>query len=169
MIQDSDRETIEELQDLVRKYRVCYEVWPEYLMVDGQKTHVGFELELCGACEQGHGHFSPVCESCQRTFEDLRQLASRIVPDGEGAVRCEIQPYDRAIHETPKRQFRPEVILTLKILHQCGFDQPVDRCEELCLKEMRKELADLGVPEGSWFSEKTQGVGDDETIGHSQT
>ena len=45
---------------------------------------------------------------------------------------------------------RSEVSLNIKIIHRHGFDQPVDDCEQMCLKEMRRKLAELGVKEGDW-------------------
>jgi hypothetical protein len=154
--QGNSRKTIEQLHQLVRKHEVCYEVWPEYLMVQDNKVQVGFGLELCGT----HGHKSgqrlPGCPQCQQTFEDLRHIANWIMPREERASRYDIQPYDRALREAPKRGFRPEVNLTLKILHREGGDLPVDPCEELCLKEMRGKLAELGVPEGHWRSGQDQ-------------
>jgi hypothetical protein len=61
---------------------------------------------------------------------------------------------DNALRETPKRRFRLEVVLGIRILHRHGFDQPVDECEEVCLKEMRQKLKELGVHESDWQSER---------------
>jgi len=38
--------------------------------------------------------------------------------------------------------------LTLKILHQQGFNDPIDKCEERCLKEIEDTLTTLGVRRG---------------------
>ena len=74
------------------------------------------------------------------------------MPKEERDSRYEIEPYDHALHESPQRKLRPEVVLSMKILHRHGFDQMVDQCEERCLKEMRVKLAMLGVPAGQWRS-----------------
>jgi len=155
MAQADSQPSIERLQDLIQKHRVCYEVWPAYLMVEGKRVQVGFELELCGTHEHEGDQFEPGCPQCHQTFDDLQQIAEWVKPKKARASRYEIQPFDRALRETPKRGFRPEVVLSMKILHRHGFDQPVDECEEFCLKEMQTKLRELGVPEGSWHSHQS--------------
>jgi hypothetical protein len=144
--------TVKLLKDMVEMHQVCYEVWPELLMVKGQQVKVGFNLELAGTHEHGTSTLSPGCPRCIRTFEDLRQIAEWIMPKEERPSCYEIEPYDRALHESAQRKFVPEVVLSMKILHRHGFDQPVDECEERCLKEMRNKLAELGVRAGEWRS-----------------
>lgn len=151
-------EFVERLKELVEKHQVCYEVWPETLLVNGQRVKVGFELQLYGSHQHGKTEFSPGCRLCVETFEDLRQIAERIMPKEERLSLYEIEPYDRSLHLEPKRKFRPEVALTMKILHRHGFDQPVDQCEERCLKEMKEKLEQLGVRQGEWHSGKAPTV-----------
>jgi hypothetical protein len=153
--QDSDK-TVEQLKDLVEMHQVCYEIWPELLIVKGQQVKVGFDLELVGTHEHGTSTLSPGCPRCIRTFEDLHQIAEWIMPKEERPSRYEIEPFDRALHESAQRKFVPEVVLSMKILHRHGFDQPIDACEERCLKEMRGKLAELGVRAGEWRPIKSQ-------------
>jgi hypothetical protein len=141
---------MERLRELVRRHQVCYEVWPECLVVNGHLTKVGFLLELSGIHGKGVGHVLPGCNHCRATFEDLRQIAEWIMPEEERDSYYDVQPFDNALRETPKRKLRPEVVLGMTILHRHGFDQPVDHCEQKCLKEMRQKLTELGVHEGEW-------------------
>ena len=143
-------ETIASLRELVQKHHVCYAVWPEWLLIRGKLVKVGFDLELSGTHEHGTSTFSPGCPKCIRTFEDLHKIADWIMPKEERASRYEVEPYDHALRESPQRGFVPEVVLSMKILHRHGFDQPVDECEERCLKEMRSKLVELGVRAGKW-------------------
>ncbi|MEW6211364.1 MAG: hypothetical protein AB1631_23565 [Acidobacteriota bacterium] len=147
-------ETIDRLRRFVQKHRVCYEVWPEYLMVKGKREKVGFELMLSGANDHESGQAVPGCERCRETFDDLRQIAEWIMPDEERDSRYEIAPYDHSFHSSPKRKLRVEVALSIRILHRRGFDQPADACEERCLKEMLTKLTELGAFEGEWRSDR---------------
>src|SRR5262245_27952467 len=72
----------EELKELVKKYQVCWEVWPEYLMVDGNKQQVGFELVLAGAHQEG-AHPTPGCPKCLDLFQHLKRIANWLLPDEE--------------------------------------------------------------------------------------
>jgi hypothetical protein len=95
--------------------------------------------------ERGDYHLCPGCPRCVATFEDLRQIAESIVPKQAGSVRGEVRPWDRALHRSRKRGFRPEVIACIMISHNGRFDQPVDASEEICLKQMISRLTELGV------------------------
>ena len=154
MVSESSKDRTHQLKALAQKHRVCFEVWPETLMVKGQKTKVGFELELYGSHSHGETKLLPGCSICVETFRDLRQIAEWILPKEERDSYYDIEPFDHAIREVPSHNLRPEVILKVKILHKHGFDQPVDACEERCLKEMKKNLAELGVRQGEWKSER---------------
>ena len=123
---------LEEFKQLVRKYRICWEVWPEYLMVAGNKRQVGFELVLVGAHEEGT-HPTPGCPKCLDLFQHLKEIA---------------------IHRAVKRRLRPEVMLSLKILHRQGYDQPVDACEVDCLNEMQDKLKNIGAQRDVWQESK---------------
>ena len=148
------REIAAKLRDLVQKHAVCYEVWPEWSLDRGKRVKVGFEIRLCGGNARcaGHEGYHPVpgCHVCRRTYEDLKEIAGCVLPSEKRASRYEIQTFDRALHVAPKgRGTRSEVVLTVKIMHRHGCNDPVDDCEELCLKETRGKLADLGVREGN--------------------
>ena len=156
MARDDSDEIVKRLKDMVEMHHVCYEIWPELLIVKGRQVKVGFDLELAGTHEHGISTLTPGCPRCIRTFEDLRQIAEWIMPKEERPSRYEIEPFDRALHESAQRKFVPEVVLSMKILHRHGFDQPVDACEERCLKEMRGKLAELGVRAGEWRPDKSQ-------------
>ena len=142
------------LADLVNRYRVCWEVWPEYLMVGGKERQVGFELELSGTHEPGTGHVDPGCPACRRIYAALRAVAEWIFPKEERPSMYEIGPYEQALRYSAGRGNRPDVALSVKIVHRRGFDQPVDDCEMRCLKEMKANLAELGACERQWSLRK---------------
>ena len=142
------------LMDLVKRYQVCWEVWPEYLMVDGKQQQVGFELELSGTHEPGTGHVSPGCPACRHVYSALLAVAGRILPKEERPSRYEIGPYEQALRYSAVRGNRPDVTLSVKIVHRRGFDQPVDQCETRCLKEMKEHLSELGACERQWSSRR---------------
>ncbi len=142
------------LREIVTRYRVCWQVWPEYLTVGKEKRQIGFELELSGTHEPGVQHPEPGCPACQRIFVALRAVADWILPKERRPSTYEIEAYDQAIRYSPVRQNRPDVTLTIKIIHRQGFDAPVDACEVRCLKEMQDRLKELGAQERQWTSKK---------------
>ena len=134
-------ETLERLKALVREHRVCWEVWPEQLPVrDRGPLQVGFDLVLNGAHAHNDDRPSPGCEKCKSIFEHLREIAEWIVPKVQRPTRYDVQIFDHAVHYASERSNRPDVALTIKILHRSEIDRPVDECEVMCLNEMKAKL-----------------------------
>lgn len=144
-------ETLERLKALVREHRVCWEVWPEQLPVrDRGPLQVGFDLVLNGAHAHNEDRPSPGCEKCKLIFEHLREIAEWIVPKVPRPTRYDIQIFDHAVHYASERGNRPDVVLTIKILHRSEIDRPVDECEVMCLNEMKAKLSQIGAQHRQW-------------------
>lgn len=146
------------LLEIVEKHQVCYEVWPERSVAEGQKIMIGFELQLCGTnshvAAKGEDQPVPGCEYCLSTYEDLKQIAEWILPREKRPSRYEIAGFDRSLHVAPhSRQSRSEVVLTIHIMHRTDFNREVDDCESHCLKEMKGRLQQLRIQEGKWRSD----------------
>jgi hypothetical protein len=138
------------LTQFVRRYRICWEVWPELLVRDNKQRQVGFELELSGSHDfEGH-HSGPGCSGCRQVFLALHAVVEHILPPEGRPSRYEIGPYEQALRYSAVRGNRPDVTLTVKVLHRQGFDQPVDPCEVRCLEEMKARLRELGACERQW-------------------
>jgi len=71
------------LKELVRQFRVCWEVWPEHIAVAGQRRQVGFALELSGTHEPAVDHPTPGCLHCRKVFAALQVIAVYILPRDE--------------------------------------------------------------------------------------
>ena len=147
---ESNEDKERNISELVERYRVCWEVWPDYTFVRGEKRLTGFSLELSGTHEPGVEHYEPGCEHCVPVYKALQAIASHIIPQESRPSRYEVSIFDSAIHYTRKRRNRPEISLTIKIVHRNGFEQPVDECQSKCLTEMEKNLKALGAFEGEW-------------------
>ena len=147
---DTDK-TLEELKTIVRLHRVCWEVLPEQFVVEaGRLLQVGFNLMLYGAHERDSDHPTPGCEQCKNIYRHLRQIAAWIVPKVERPSRYETEIYDDTVRYDPVRGNRPDVTLTIKVLHRSRFDAPVDQCEVFCLHEMEEKLSQIGAQHQRW-------------------
>ncbi len=138
------------LQELVRRFRVCWDVWPEYVVVGKETRQIGFELELSGTHEAGVEHAVPGCEHCQHVYAALCRIAEWILPKEERPSRYDMEPYEPSLRYSASRDFRPDVALTIRILHRTDGLAPVDACELRCLEEMKQRLREVGASQGSW-------------------
>ena len=156
--QVNEESLVKHLLEIARRHQVCYEVWPERSVSEGRAIRIGFELQLCGAncqmSDESGAHDVPGCEHCVSTYDELHQIAEWILPREYRPTRYEISGFDRSLHVAPKkRKSRSEVVLTIHILHRHNFNREVDDCEDLCLREMRGKLGQLGIREGIWRGE----------------
>ena len=80
------------------------------------------------------------------------------MPHEERPSRYAIGPFDRSIHYWGLHSQRPDIMLTIRILHRQSHEQPVDECEDRCLKEMEARLRELGACRLQWADPKTKGA-----------
>lgn len=140
-----------QLRELVKKHKVCWEVWPEYhIDRKGEKIQIGFQLDLVGTHDHPQTVPDPGCGECVTVYENLKKIGQWIIPKEDRDSRYEIGMFDASMHYASRRKFRRDIVLPIKIIHREGFDRPVDDCEDKCLKEMEEKLKELGVPEGDW-------------------
>lgn len=137
----------ESLRNLVDEHTVRYEIWPHHdIASEGVRVMNGFDLELHGTHNHGHTRLTAGCESCSRTYRDLRLIAETVLPTEERPSEYDILPFDQALHVEPGRE--SEVVLTIQIKHRHEYFSPVDACEERCLREMTDKLRELDVRGG---------------------
>jgi len=110
-------------RERIKKHRVCYEYWPDHLMLQGKTAQVGLALGLRGTHGQGIDHPAPGCSRCVRIDEDLRQLAKWAIPQEEYLPQYEIRIYDQQHCDAMKRELRPEAVLRVEVLHRHGTDE----------------------------------------------
>lgn len=144
----------EQLREIVRKHRACYEVWPEWSGCGGRARRIGYRISLCGVNEENNcsrGHHVPFCQHCSLTYAELRIIAEWITQKDQQGCRYEIEAFDRAWHIAPRHRWsRNEILVTIKILHRHDVDAPVDDNQQYCLNELRAKLSEVGVHEGVW-------------------
>ena len=148
------------IKGLVQRFRVCWEVHPEqalvkvvdskHALVNRELRKIGFSLELYGTSEPGTEHVSPGCSHSRRLQAGLKEIADWILPREKRACIYEVEIDIQSLIYSRQRADRPDVRLTIQILHGDHWDQPIDECEELCLKDMDQALRELGACEGAW-------------------
>lgn len=141
-----ERDTGQELRQIIDKHTVHYKVLPHYEIDDGKRVMVGYDLELYGSHDHGNTRSSPGCHLCTETYADLRRVAEWILPKEQRPSQYDIQPFDASLHASGSGPL--EVVLPIRIEHRHDFFGPVDNCEQRCLKEMQEKLAELGVSSG---------------------
>lgn len=144
------------LADLVKRYRVCWEVWPEYSMIGGQERQTGFELELSGTHESATQHVGRGCPACRQIYSALHAVTGRVLPQQAQPSLFQIGPYEAALRYSAVRGSQGtliveiDVALKVKVRQLRGFDQSAGRCEMRSLHETKEKLLELGTDEHQW-------------------
>jgi hypothetical protein len=139
------------LRNLVRKHRVCWEVWPLFYSDNtGNKVQIGFDLEIFGTHSNEEQTLEPGPQESAEILRDLKKVAESIIPKEQQYCRSEIQVFDNLIQFSPLRRFRDDFTVGIKITHRSGYDRPVDACEIECLKQIQENLHKLGAQKGRW-------------------
>jgi hypothetical protein len=141
---------LSKIKDLVQRFQVCWEVYPEQVLTTGEIRKVGFSLELYGTHEPDTEHVSPGCEHCRPVQAALREIAQWILPREKRPSMYEVSVETQALSYSRERGNRPDVRVTIRILHRTDFEKPVDECEVRCLKEMEQALGDIGACKSVW-------------------
>jgi hypothetical protein len=139
-------------QQLVTKYRVFYEVLPYHVVI-----------------EEGHGSPTATRHMIQAGFDvDVHSLSNKdeleLPPPGDYALgyawlkkivdtvaqhasECSIEviPFPSTIFSEARENFRSEAVIRIRISHRRGIDQPVGLPEQHALKELERQLQDLGI------------------------
>ncbi len=140
-----------ELKDLVQRHKVCFESYPIWhVPAAGGRIAIGYELDLIGTHDHPAHPPAAGCIECRPVFQALTTLAHGIMPPNGRASRYAIEPYDVALHFSPRRKMRKDVIVAIDIVHRQQFDRSVDECEIHCLAEMKEKLKALGAKPFQW-------------------
>jgi hypothetical protein len=138
------------IRDLIQRFKVCWEVWPEWAADKSHLEKTGFEVELLGTHAEGTGHVNPGCDACVEVYDALRKVAEHVVPPNQSLPTFfEIEPFEPALRYAALRKNRPDVLLEIKIMHRTGLG-PIDNCEQHCLQLMQNRLDALGAYRGQW-------------------
>ncbi|MBZ5663252.1 MAG: hypothetical protein LAO30_01480 [Acidobacteriia bacterium] len=136
-----------DLQVAVREYGVFWEVWPQFVVEDGEHRQVGFELELIGSHTLDSTHLDPACPTCYRVRSGLLALANAVVQ--RMALRSRALIYDIDSHPnsivcSPAFGNRPLVSVSINVFPRDADNHPVDTD---VLDEIKKYLAECGIHE----------------------
>ena len=142
----------EHIREIVHRFSVFYEVYPESTVLhDHTIRQVGFCVDLCGRPPRGK-NVSPGCARNKEIYGGLSQIASWVIPEKDFECCYELDGFDASLQCDEGAQDCGSVQLEIHILHQHGFDRPLDECELRALREVEDRLENLGVYRGKTSS-----------------
>lgn len=142
----AEERIVAELAAFVREHHVHYDVEPDVLVRASDRVKVGFEVRLWAVHPRGTRAL-PGCGKCRDLVSELIRVAEWAIPSERRPTLIEIEPFHPALYDSREVAGADEVALSIRLAHREGWDQPIDACEERCLKEIRQRLRAIGVRE----------------------
>lgn len=139
---------VDELRELVRRHKVYWEARPEPILDEkGEVVKTGFQLGLRGTFDHPDHPIVAGNPECAEVYRDLRRIAESILPADAGDS-FHISEFDNSLDYTPSSG-RKDVEVTIRIRDWESADW-IDDDETRSLRQLERQLEDLGSPEGRW-------------------
>jgi hypothetical protein len=58
-----------------------------------------------------------------------------------------VEPFEPALYDSREVPGVDEIAIAIRLVYRDGYDEPIDPCEEQCLREIRLRFRSLGVRE----------------------
>jgi hypothetical protein len=134
-------------REFVKRHHVHYSVAPDWVAGREGRWSVGFEVRLFAVQGKGAGGL-PGGPRSRALVRRLGNLAQALLPDCRTMAHIDFDPFRPALYDSSEVPGADEVALTMRLLH-CSEDYslPVDAAQERCLREIRRRLKLLSIPE----------------------
>ncbi len=106
------------IKALVRRFRVCWEVYPLQILAKEGIRKIGFDLQLFGTPECGNEHISPGCQHCQRVEAGLQEIADWIMQRESPSCTHIVSSDGASLSYAPVRASRPDVVVRVFMAHR---------------------------------------------------
>ena len=144
-------ETDQELRDIVKKRKICYDSEPYYRTTKGQLIQIGFQLNIYGTFPEGHMNATPDDPEFSNVLSDVRRVAEALSNTCDPLHMCEATVIDsNTVTYAHERKMRPDVTVHVPIFDQQNYGHPVDDKIQNTLKMAGSLLEGAGVQKERW-------------------
>jgi len=142
------------LASLVERYKVCWDSFPEWSRVEGQRKQTGVVVEIYGTHELPGVVPTAGCKQCFPVMQALLAIADHVAEPAPRELTS-IHAHS-GIEYAVERGARPDIVVGLTF----GFPDGASVESGATVDEVRKRLQGLGAGERSWrpHAEPSAGV-----------
>lgn len=144
----------EELREVIRKRKICYDSEPYYTTHKGSLVQIGFQLNLYGTFSRGQKEPSPDDPEFAEVLRDVRKIAESLSQTCDPLHMCDATIVDStSITYAHERKMRPDVTVHIPVFDQKDFGHPVDDNVRHTLATAEKILQAAGLQKTRWQEE----------------
>jgi hypothetical protein len=142
----------QELHDVVRLRKVCYDVEPYYNTTrKGELVQIGYQINIYGTFPESDKKPSIDDPEFPRVLKDVRRVAEALSNTCDPLHMCEATIAEsNAITYSRDRQMRPDVTVHVPVFDQQNFGHPVDKHIEDAAHLAGLILETAGIRKKSW-------------------
>lgn len=145
----------QDLHDVIRKRKICFDSEPYYLTGKGQITQIGYQLNLYATFPDPKELASPDDREFGSVLRDVRRLAEALMQTCNPIHMCDYEIVDdRSVSYSNERKMRPDVTVHIPIYDQQNFGHAVDAKIRNALETAGKMLEAAGAQKTRWHEEK---------------
>lgn len=121
--------SVSQIEDLITKYCVFWQSWPQFEQTHGERRLVGLEVELIGFHASDLNHIDPSCPRCRNVRAVLLVVAGllpRAVTVREGSITYNIDSHSHSILCLPALGNRAAVSVSIFVSWNRSTDHSVE-------------------------------------------
>lgn len=140
-----------DVRDVVRRHRICYDTEPYYINRKGKLVQIGYQLSIYGTFEERVKDANPDTPGYEEVERDVRKLAEAVSHTCASLHTCESTILDPSqITYSHERNMRPDVTVHIPVFDQDNFGHPVDDNVTGAMKDIIELLESLGACRTRW-------------------
>ena len=144
-------ESEQELLDVIKKRKICYDSEPYYRTKKGELIQIGYQLGIYGTFPEGHKNATPDDPEFGNVLRDVRRVAEALSNTCDPLHMCEATIIDsNTVTYAHERKMRPDVTVHIPVFDQENYGHPVDDKVRNTLEMAGKMLQSAGVKKVRW-------------------
>jgi hypothetical protein len=144
-------ENEQELLDIVKKRKICFDSEPYYKTQKGELIQIGYQLNIYGTFPEDHKNATPDDPEFRNVLSDVRRVAEALSNTCDPLHMCEATVIDsNTVTYANERKMRPDVTVHIPIFDQENYGHPVDDKIKNTLEMAGKILRGSGLQKTRW-------------------
>jgi hypothetical protein len=135
-----------ELRGLAGRYQVCWDSFPEWSQIDGERKQTGIVVELYGTHDRPDATPTAGCKHCIPVLQALLSIAEFAPGEGNSPL-ASIRAHS-GIEYATERSGRPDIVVSLTMTPDEGRADA--QAIASCLASVKTRLELLGACERTW-------------------
>ena len=144
-------ENEQELLDIIKKRRICYDSEPYYRTKKGELIQIGYQLNIYGTFPEEHKNATPDDTEFGNVLSDVRKVAEALSNTCDPLHMCDATIIDsNTLTYVHERKMRPDVTVHIPVFDQQNYGHPVDDRIRNTLEMAESALESAGVQKTRW-------------------